>query len=491
MEENIEEPVEDLVLSEKDYATLTPNIPLNKPGGNLIPKIIIGVLAASVIGVGAALASRVLDPAWNPFRPSPEKVISQMFSNLKEIKTVHSELNLSVKTDAVKPEQSAVNFVIKYSGDSDNTNSEELKLGGDLDVTTEMGGTQISIGMEFKTIGQTFYFSLNKIPLIPFLSPQITDSLKNQWIKFDQETIEDLIGDLYSPEIEKQLEESKKEQAEITEEFLKIIREKELYIVKKKLSDEKIEEQKTYHYLLALNKEEAKMAVIEIMEIMEEKDYSTASARSRAKEAIIKSDIVHFRSIAEMIYIWDSSYANFSCDNSEVKPICETISELTGSKPIIYASKEDYCAFAQLPIKGYYFCVSSEGATRITTNPEISCFCDGKTFVCPNQVEITQKEREESGKEEFIKALNDFFDEVGEITAEVWIGQKDKLLYRIATEKEIDISKIDKEKQGITKIEFMLNLSKLNQPVKVDPPKEYKDIQDIIGALLMSLMMGS
>lgn len=78
--------------------------------------------------------------------------------------------------------------------------------------------------------------------------------------------------------------------------------------------------------------------------------------------------------------------------------------------------------------------------------------------------------------EEFYKELDDFFEKTGEIDAEIWIGKKDKLPYRIKFEKEIDISKFDETQDGIIIIKANIEMSAFDQPKNIEAPQNFKTI---------------
>jgi len=93
----------------------------------------------------------------------------------------------------------------------------------------------------------------------------------------------------------------------------------------------------------------------------------------------------------------------------------------------------------------------------------------------------------EEKREEFEQELNyqaeEFFDRIGEIDFEVWIGQKDKYLYRVKFEKGIDLSGLVGSK-GKFLINGEVNLSKFNQVMNVEPPEEFKTMEEILREIM-------
>lgn len=89
-------------------------------------------------------------------------------------------------------------------------------------------------------------------------------------------------------------------------------------------------------------------------------------------------------------------------------------------------------------------------------------------------------------KEKFKKELEEFFDKLGEIEGEIWIGKKDYLPYKVKLEKKIDLSKFVNEK-GEFLIKLDIENSKFNLPLKIEAPSESKDLDEILTPFLSKL----
>ena len=94
-------------------------------------------------------------------------------------------------------------------------------------------------------------------------------------------------------------------------------------------------------------------------------------------------------------------------------------------------------------------------------------------------------------EEEFKEKLNEFLEKVGEIKGEIWIGKKDYLFYKVKGKKDIDLSKLDKKEEGSISIDLNLEYSGFNKPVKIEPPSEYKEINEILPVLFQNLFQKS
>lgn len=459
-----------------------------KAKSNLV-KIIMGVVTLVFLGVGIALAARIWDPLWNPFRPSPEKVISKMTEKMKEVKTLRTDLNaeLDIKNEL------EFNLKGKFWADADNNDPKNIKSAGGADINFAMEGMQFSLGLETKQIGETSYFKLTTIPATPLIENFLTmvgidlKELKNQWIKSDKESLKELLGEEYYEGLMKEQEEEEKKQEVMIEEFKKIIENKKFYSVKEELPDEKIGDKKTYHYTVSLDKEEIKKIIPELLNITDISE-SLSAARARAKEARIIADMMQMRSGAEIIYSDEGGYHKVNCDYSGkwvyMSELCKDIAEYAGNKPVIFAVNQEYCAFTPLPVKGYYYCIDSElNAVTTNINPQGTGYCNGKTFVCPAEVEILEEDYKKAADEELSKDIDKFFEKVGELSGELWIGKKDYLLYRFRGEKTFDLSQFKEGEKGTILIKLDIDLSKFNQPVKIEVPGEYKNLEEILGGM--------
>jgi len=245
-----------------DEINLTPLVSSQK-GLSIIAKIIAGAVVLGVAGLGVCLGTRVLDPLWNPFRPSPEEVIEEISTSMEEVKTLHSkgEIEIILKS-AISEDKSLITF----EGDSDARDSENMKLDGEFGVTS-VGMQKFSLSVSNRIIGDTTYLKLNEIvgpsdieSLFLMLGVNL-DEIKGQWIMFGEEALEKLGGVYSSQEI------SREEQEKITKKIQELFAERKVYYVKEEMPDEKINGKKAYHYLITLDKEEIKEVVPEILRI--------------------------------------------------------------------------------------------------------------------------------------------------------------------------------------------------------------------------------
>ena len=346
--------------------------------GTLIT-VVVGILVLGVLGVGASLYTHAWDPVWNPFRPDPEDIVEQMIQNMAEVKTMHSEATFDIIAEIATFGVFTVS--IKIRSDSDVTDPDNPRVAASFDITITLDSEEaLAFGGEVRTTGQTSYFQLNSV-LVPEESQEALQStfaligidlntIGEQWIRFDKETLGSFGIDTSELEI------SQEKQKEFAERIKKLFQEKKLYIVKEELPDQKIGEMKAYHYVLALDQQELKNAIVELFSVMAE-----------------------------------SSGESFGGELG--------ISFLIGG---------------------------------------------------------------------LSESLNVFLDKVGGITGEVLIGKKDKLLYNMKVEKEIDLSQLDNTTQGTVTIAVNLEYSQFNQPVTIEAPASFVKFEELFGPLLQGLL---
>ena len=345
--------------------------------------IIVILVFVGAGGTAAALYTKTWNPAWNPFRPSPSIVLSDMTIKMSNLKAVHNETVLSIEKKGGNGE---ISMKIEISGDEDQTDIDNPKSRGDLSASVSSGGLTGSAAMEFVTIDQALYLKLTTLPLPSFLGAEgeslseLLDMVKDQWIKIDEESFAELsktFGQEYQPSM------SQEKQKELNNKVIDLFKDSKFYDVKEELDDEEIGGKMTYHYLLTLNKEGIKKLIPDIMKLV----------------------------------------------------------------------MEDYMADEEMEVS---------------------------------------KEEIQKVLEGFPEFVDKFFEKVGPIDFEVWIGQGDMYLYRTKFEKEIDFEDFEEslpelveeslpaEEIGKVLASMDLNLSKFNEPVRVEAPGEFKTIEEVM-----------
>ena len=133
-------------------------------------------------------------------------------------------------------------------------------------------------------------------------------------------------------------------------------------------------------------------------------------------------------------------------------------------------------------INNYHYLISLDKTELREIIPEMLKISRGNNL----GLEYLPEPEKERILEEASDNINEFLDKIGDIDFEVWVGKRDKLLYRLKAEKEIDISKFREEKslsqklEGNINIKLESNLSDFNKEMNIEAPKEFKLIDEVI-----------
>lgn len=96
-----------------------------------------------------------------------------------------------------------------------------------------------------------------------------------------------------------------------------------------------------------------------------------------------------------------------------------------------------------------------------------------------SQEKISQSKKEEI-LNEFPKMMDEVFKKIGDLDFGIWIGKKDKMVYKIAFDKEIDISEAGEIEGEKVKIFGNFDFSRFNEKMQIEEPKEFKTLNEII-----------
>lgn len=343
---------------------------------NLI-KISFGTIVVLLVGFGIILATRIFDPFWNPFRPSPERVILSAIQKMKELKTFRFETELDFQ--AKEKNEEVIRTLLVFKNDIDKSDSKDIKLEGDFLIDFLFNKNYFSLAGENKVIASDSYFKITTPPA-PDFSEKIIETLgidfnqiKDQWIKFDEESFLKAVSgnDADQEVINQQIKDRREAKVAAIKKIEELFGN---YTIKRSLPDEEIEGVKFNGYLILLNKEEVKEALPELLGF---------TGQFLGPEGILNLGIL----------------------------------------------------------------------------------------------------------EDLLPRMDEFFEISEGFPVEIWIGQKDNYIYKIKLDQEIDLARFTKPlKSGETpdvvpgKVHLRIetNFSDFNKPVKIEEPKETRDLQDII-----------
>ena len=84
--------------------------------------------------------------------------------------------------------------------------------------------------------------------------------------------------------------------------------------------------------------------------------------------------------------------------------------------------------------------------------------------------------------------FSEFFDQLGNVTADIWIGKKDNFLRKLKGQIEI---KLPEKTDDIISIDFLLEFSNFNQPIKIEAPSGSKTIKEVLTPPVGGGILGS
>ena len=82
--------------------------------------------------------------------------------------------------------------------------------------------------------------------------------------------------------------------------------------------------------------------------------------------------------------------------------------------------------------------------------------------------------------QETLEEINKLLEKSGDIEAEIWIGKKDKLPYRIEFDESTEISDLFPEKQGRVALKLIIEMSDFDKQFEIKAPEDYKTLEEIL-----------
>lgn len=221
--------------------------------------IIAGVAVLGTVGVAAAsMYAGIVDPKWNPFRPSPERVLAEMLQKSKDVASARTKATI----DITQKQEGKELFTISIAFDDQSGNSASQ---GTFEASLSTEGMSYSLAGEYKVNDKEAYMKFTTIPALPFLALFLGgdfENIKEQWIKLETEETA-----------------SEEEQDKLLQDFVDILA-KSLKV--EQLADESVQGKNAYHYQTYLTEEALqKMFVkmdewIKALESIEGDSYGTA-----------------------------------------------------------------------------------------------------------------------------------------------------------------------------------------------------------------------
>jgi len=240
------------------------NMLQRKTVSHLVLKILMVLIIIVVLsGAGLFIAGQYFNFSWNPFsKPSPEIVISNMFANMKNVKSSHTTTQVEIVATDNDSKISLGKLAFNTNSEADIININDPKVGGNFTINLTLPGSVSPIASSIVStavIDNAFYFKINNI-IVPdtFSYPGLDLSgldiskIKGNWFKVDRDSIKALCGQIGVADI------TQIDISDLANKIQDLLSTENILSVDKQLKDEVISGQDTYHYLLTISKEKLK-----------------------------------------------------------------------------------------------------------------------------------------------------------------------------------------------------------------------------------------
>jgi hypothetical protein len=196
------------------------------------------------------LATRVWDPSWSPFRPSPEEVLSSSLENAKNVKELGYTTNFVVSLASKDEAGANINLEMSMDGNL-SVDSGQTKI--NLKISSSFFPKPVSMILEAKNIGEKSYYNISSIDISEgLLKPEeidLVNQLKNKWIEINESSIKSSAGD-----------------QQIAQKIKEVLTGSNIYSFKKQLADENVGGKDAYHYQLMVDNDELKSILSDIID---------------------------------------------------------------------------------------------------------------------------------------------------------------------------------------------------------------------------------
>ncbi|MFA4937026.1 MAG: hypothetical protein WC575_01880 [Patescibacteria group bacterium] len=226
-----------------------------------LPAIIGG--AVVILGAGSYFA-------YAYYFNNPQRILQQAISNMSKVASGHVKFEATISEKIPESENSengnfldlfgVKNFSISMKGDGDYVaKADAYDYDGTITVSTKIFGTNISVDIEAKKIGEDYFIKIADSPLSQILGEE---GFTSEWIKFNQESLKKMVEE----------EGSDISSFDINDEQIKMLQEAAKgynYVkVDKNLGTEEVSGKKTLHYQMAFDKQGLKGYLNKVLDLV-------------------------------------------------------------------------------------------------------------------------------------------------------------------------------------------------------------------------------
>ncbi len=234
----------------------------------------------------------------------------------------------------------------------------------------------------------------------------------------------------------------------------------------------------------------------------------------------IKVDKESIKELYEEMGVSYSEQELGSLSGSQQKELQDKLTQLLENKKLYYVDKElPDEKIGNVKVYHYRLVIDKEGLKSLI--PEFLRTVMNYSSSSLMEEGISSEEAKKAVEEmDFPLLIDKFFEKVGDIRYELWIGQKDKYLYRAESNKEVDLKKLkealleytqeiasrkgeevgeediqamEKFLQGTALISVKIDLSNFNKVENIQTPNEFLTIkevmQNVVRKIFLDMMM--
>ncbi len=167
-------------------------MPVMRPRAHSLLKFFIVLIILIVLGgAGYFVAGQYVNLPWNPFGPTPQTVINAMLKNMQSVKSYHSVAQINLNTIDNVTKKSQGNLTLNITGETDSTDVKNIKANGSLAFNIKSAGSSspiFSIDTSMASIGTTSYIKVNNIVVSnnSSLTGADIDKITGKWFQIDQ-----------------------------------------------------------------------------------------------------------------------------------------------------------------------------------------------------------------------------------------------------------------------------------------------------------------
>jgi len=233
------------------------------------------IILVAIASIALYSLGQFFDIPYNPFAPSPERVVKNMFAKLGKVDFMHSSGRVDINASAYDG-SSFGSASIAITGDVDRSDKNNLKSNQTLTIqfSVPQSSLEARIGVDLVVLGDKVYIKASDTS-----TWQGIDSVKGVWLKLDQDSVKALSeANIQSINLQTQTGYN----AEIVNKIQELFAKSDMFSVENNFGNTKIDGKDVYHYLVKIEKEKMKEFLKQAFQIALSQNQNNASEQTQA-----------------------------------------------------------------------------------------------------------------------------------------------------------------------------------------------------------------